>query len=134
MEATDSESPWFQNHGDVNYWNGEYRDGYTNNGNLIGNTTGRLGRSIQCWFNYWFSPRNTLQFGYKHETVSPDFVPQGGAWQDYSVRHEITWTSGLYLNSQLQYEHISRYPLLFSGPQNNLAAVIELGFLPKKQK
>jgi len=31
---------------------------------------------------------NTLQFIYKHNTVSSVFVPQGGAWQDYSLRHE----------------------------------------------
>jgi len=135
LEAASTESPGFRNnHGNLNYWNYEYRDGYTNNGNLIGNTVGRMGRLIQCWFNYWFSPRDTLQFSYKHNTVSPDFVPQGGAWQDYSVRNEISFRSGVYLRSQLQYEHISRYPLLFSGPQNNVAAVVELGLLPTRQK
>jgi len=107
---------------------------YTNNGNLIGNTVGRMGRSIQYWFNYWISPRNTMQFTYKHNTVSQDFVPQGGAWQDYGLRHEIELRSGVYVKSQLQYEHISRYPLLFSHPQSNITAVVELGFVPHKLK
>jgi membrane-associated phospholipid phosphatase len=134
MEAASTESPWFANRGNLNYWNYKYRDGYTSNGNLIGNTVGRMGRSIQCWFNYWISPQNVVQIAYKHNTVSRDFVPQGGAWQDYSVRHEISFPSGLYLKSQLQLEHISRYPLLFPGPQRNVAAVIELGFLPYRFK
>lgn len=134
MEAASTESPGFANHGNLNYWNHEYRDGYTNNGNLIGNTVGRMGRSIQCWFNYWMSPSNFLQFTYKHNTVSSDFVPGGGAWQDYSVGHEITLPSGLYVKSRLQYEHISRYPLLFSGPRHNAAALIELGWLPHRMK
>jgi len=130
MEATSSESPWYPKPANLNYWNATYRDGYTSNGNLIGNTVGRTGRSLQCWFNYWISARTKLQFSYKHSTVSPDFVPQGGAWQDYGLRHEMNLRSGFYLKSQLQYEHISRYPMLFPRPQRNTTALIELGFVP----
>ncbi|MGB9202698.1 MAG: SLBB domain-containing protein [Terriglobales bacterium] len=108
--------------------------GYTNNGNLIGNTVGRMGRLIQFWFTYWISPQNTLQFTYKHSTVNRRFVPQGGAWQDYSLRHEMYLHSGLYVKSQLQYENISRYPLLFPGPQRSVTAIVELGFVPHKSK
>jgi membrane-associated phospholipid phosphatase len=118
----------------LNYWNSTYRDGYTNNGNLIGNTVGRMGRAIQFWFTYWISPQNTLQFTCKHNTVNQRFVPQGGAWQDYSLRHELYLHSGLYVKSQLQYEYISRYPLLFPGPQRNVTAIVELGFVPRKSK
>src|SRR6267378_2362548 len=63
------------NHGLFNYWNTAYHDGNTNGANLIGNAVGREGRTIQCWLRYWISPRNTLQFIYKHNTVSSDFVP-----------------------------------------------------------
>ena len=134
MEAASTESPGLPNRGDLNYWNYTYHDGYTNNGNLIGNTVGRMGRAIQFWFTYWISPKNTLQFTYKHNTVSQDFVPKGGAWQDYAVRHEMYLRSGLYVKSQLQCEHISSYPLLFSGPQSNTTAVVELGFVPHKSR
>jgi len=135
IEAADTESPGQpDNIGNLNYWNHTYRDGYTNDGNLIGNTVGRMGQAIQFWSTYWFSPQNTLQFTYKHSTVSKDFVPQGGAWQDYSLRHEMVLRSGLYLKNQVQYEHISSYPLLFSGPQRNVTAIVELGFLPHRLK
>ena len=93
-----------------------------------------MGRSIQGWFNYWISPRNTLQFTFKHNTVSQHFVPQGGVWQDYGLRQEVELRSGLYLKSQLQYEHISRYPLLFSGPQSNVTATIEMGLVPRRSR
>jgi hypothetical protein len=135
LEAANSESPGQPaNIGNLNYWNSQYRDGYTNNGNLIGNTVGRMGRTIQSWLTYWISPQSTLQFTYKHNSVSRDFVPQGGFWQDYDVRHEMYLASGLYVKSQVQFEHISHYPLLFPGPQNNLTAVVELGFLPHRAK
>jgi len=134
VEAASTESPGFHsgNRGNLNYWNSKYRDGYVNNGNLLGNTVGRDGRSIQYWFTYWFSPRNTLQFAYKHNSVSADFVPQGGAWQDYGLAHQVQFRSGLYIKSNLQYEHISRYPLLFDGREHNTAAVVEFGFTPAR--
>jgi len=136
VEVASTESPgWkFVNQGDLNYWNFTYRDGYTNNGNLIGNTVGRNGRTIQAWFTYWFSPRNTLQFSYRHNSVSADFIPGGGAWQDYSVRSEIYLKSGLYIKSQVQYEHISHYPILFNGTQRNFTTALELGFSPGERK
>jgi membrane-associated phospholipid phosphatase len=134
MEAASTESPGDRYPPLLNYWNSTYRDGYTNGGNLIGNTVGRMGRAIQFWFRYWISPQNTLEFSYKHDTVSRDFVPQGGSWQDYSLRHEMHLHSGFYVRNQLQYEHISRYPLLFPGTQRNLTAVVELGFAPRQSK
>ena len=76
------------NFGIFNYYNTHYPDGNTNGGSLIGNTVGRDGRVIQGWFTYWFSAQDTLQFKYQHSTVSADFIPGGGAWQDYSLRNE----------------------------------------------
>ena len=95
---------------------------------------GREGRSIQSWLTYWISPQNTLQFNYKHSTVSSDFVPGGGAWQDYSVQNEFTLHNGFYMKTSVQYEHISRYPLLFNGPQQNVMATLEVGLYPRKRQ
>ncbi|HTZ75385.1 MAG TPA: capsule assembly Wzi family protein, partial [Candidatus Aquilonibacter sp.] len=119
------------NQGQFVYWNGTYKDGYTDGGNLIGNSVGREGRAIQSWLTYWISANDTLQFNYKHSTVNADFVPGGGAWQDYSVKNEMYWRSGFYLKSEVQFEHISRYPILFDGAKNNVTAILEFGFLPK---
>ena len=122
------------NHGLFNYWNQNYPDGNTNYGFLNGNTVGRDGRAIQSWLTYWISVSNTLQVNYKHSTVAADFVPGGGAWQDYSIQNELTLKSGLYIKTEVQYEHISRFPLLFNGPKNNLTAIFEVGFYPEKKK
>jgi membrane-associated phospholipid phosphatase len=122
------------NNGQFNYWNQTYRDGYTNNGFLIGNAVGRDGRSIQAWFTYWLSPRDTVRLMYRHNTVSSDFLPGGAAWQDYSLRTETYLRSGFYVKGELQYENISRYPLLFDQPQKNFTAILELGFSPREKK
>ncbi len=120
------------NSGLYNYYNYQYPDGNTNRGNLIGNTVGREGRSIQSWFTYWISPRNTLQFIYRHNSVSAQFIPGGGVWQDYGMRGEFYQRNGFYIKSELQYENISRYPVLFSGRQRNVTATLEVGFYPER--
>jgi len=116
------------NKGQFNYWNGNYRDGYTNAGYILGNSVGRDGTTIQGWLTYWFSPQNSVQLVYKNNTVAKDFFPGGGAWQDYAVKSEFHLHSGFYIKSEVQYEHISYYPILFASPQNNVSAIVELGF------
>lgn len=122
------------NLGMFNYWSHVYRDGYTNGGYLIGNAVGRDGRTIQSWLTYWLSPTNNLQLIYKHNSVNSTFIPGGGAWQDYEVKDEFHLRSGLYLKSELQFEHISRYPVLFTSPQNNFTAIVEIGFSPRDKE
>ena len=122
------------NKGEFNYWNNSYRDGYTNAGNIIGNAVGRDGRSVQAWFTYWFSPRNAVQVRYRHNSVAAEFIPGGGAWQDYSASSQFYLRSCLYFKTQVQYEHISRYPLLFTSPQNNVTAIVEIGFSPRERR
>ena len=124
----------FGNHGNFNYWNQNYPDGNTNYGFLIGNTVGREGRAIQSWLTYWISASDTLQVNYKNSSVSSDYIPGGGAWQDYSIRNELTLNNGFYVKGEVQYEHISSFPLLFNGPQHNLTAIVEVGFYPEKKK
>jgi hypothetical protein len=131
IEATSTESPGFNGTaGHLNYWNSLYRDGYTNGGNLIGNVVGRNGQAYEGWLTYWVSPRNTFQFHYKNNSVDRAFIPGGGAWQDYSLSNSLYLKSGFYMKSQFQYEHISHYPILFSGVQRNFTAVLEMGFSP----
>jgi hypothetical protein len=135
IEGTSTESPGQQsNQGNLNYWNSVYREGYTNDGQLIGNTVGRMGRVIQMWSSYWISPRDTVQFVYRHSTVDKAFIPGGGAWQDYGIRSEISLKSGMYVKTLVQYEHISRYAILFNGARSNFTTSLELGFYPGSRR
>jgi membrane-associated phospholipid phosphatase len=139
FEAANTESavigPGEPNIGDLNYWNFTYRDGYTNNRVLIGNVVGRLGQTYNGWLTYWLSSRDTLQLTYTNSSVGTAFMPGGGEWQDYGLKNEIYLKSGLYVKSQVQYEHISHFPILFKGPQSNFSVILEIGFVPdQKQK
>jgi Capsule assembly protein Wzi/PAP2 superfamily len=133
IEGVSTEAPGAiggTNLGKYIYWNFQNQDGNTNYGNLIGNTVGRDGRTIQSWLRYWISPRDTVQLTYKHNSVSPDFIPGGGAWQDYALNYETYLRSGFYVKAQFQYENISRYPILFKDSQKNFTAIVEVGFSP----
>ena len=120
------------NFGRYTYYKFDYPDLDQTYGYLMGNIVGRDGRSIQSWLTYWLSPRNTLQFLYRHNTVASDFIPGGGAWQDYALRNEFYLRNGFYMKGELQYENISRYPVLFKGPQRNVTAILEVGFYPER--
>lgn len=119
-----------QDHGQLNYFNTNYRDGYTNNGNLVGNTVGREGKTIQAWTRYWISPRQTMEFTAKNSEVDTDFIPGGGKWQDYRATHEVALRSGIFFRNFVQFEHIADFPLLFAGARNNVTALFEIGFAP----
>jgi len=121
------------NKGQFTYWNQNYHDGYTNGGFIIGNSVGRDGRAFHGWLTYWLSPSNNLQVFFKNSSVAAQFIPGAGAWQDYGLINEIHSRNGLYMKTEFQYEHISRYPILFSGPQNNFTAIMEAGFQPAKK-
>ena len=47
---------------------------------------------------------------------------------------EIYLHPGFYLKSELQYENISHFPILFTGPQTNVTAIVEAGFMPERRK
>jgi hypothetical protein len=137
MEAANTQIPGQGlggNQGQFVYWNSGYHESNTNNGFLMGNTVGRDGQTLQGWLSYWASPRNTFQLMYKNNFVDPAFIPGGGAWQDYSLQNEFHRRSGLYVKSQLQYEHILHYPLLFNGRQQNVTAIVDIGFMPNHRK
>ncbi len=134
VEVASSESPGFRdNHGNLNYFNFVYRDGYTNNGFLIGNTVGRQGTVVQVSSTYRFSATSYLELGFRNSTVDPEFIPGGGHWQDYSVGHEKRLRSGFYVKSFLQVESIGHYPILFDGSRTNVTASMEIGFSPERR-
>ena len=105
-----------------------FRDGYTNDGNLLASWIGRAGRGGQGWLTYWFSPRSTLQFQYRYQKVDRDFL-QGGHLDDFSLGPKIMLTNQLNVSGNLQLEHWY-FPLLSASGHSNLTAQIQVVFFP----
>lgn len=112
------------------YWDATWITGYQNAGHLMGNWMGRQGQGAQAWTTYWFSPRNKLQFGYRHQKVSQAFIPNGGTLTDASVRAEFWPRSSFSLSASVQYEAWN-FPVIASTQQSNVTSLIQLSFWPK---
>ena len=111
------------------YVNGRYPNGYTNDGNLIGSPLGRGSQGEQAWSTYWFTPRNKLQFSYRHQKVDPLTLAGGGTINDGAVQMNFQLRPNISLNGSVQYEKWN-YPLLASGPQSNVTTSIGFAFVP----
>jgi hypothetical protein len=112
------------------YWDATWITGYQNAGHLMGSWMGRQGQGAQAWTTYWFSPRNKLQFGYRHQKVSQAFIPNGGTLTDASVRAEFWPRSSFSLSASVQYEAWN-FPVIASTQQPNVTSSIQLSFWPK---
>jgi hypothetical protein len=113
------------------YHNATWRNGYTNNGDLIGSWIGRGGQGAQAWTNYWFSPRNRLQFYFRHQKVSQEFIPGGGSLTDAGVRTDYSLRSNLSLSVSVQHERWL-FPVIQPNAARNVTASVGISFEPQK--
>ena len=113
------------------YQNSTWRNGYTNNGDIIGSWIGRGGQGAQAWTNYWFSPRNRLQFYFRHEKVSQEFIPGGGSLTDAGARSDYSLRPNLSLSLSVQHERWL-FPAIQPNIAHNVAASIGIVFEPQR--
>jgi hypothetical protein len=113
------------------YSNTRYLSGYTNNGQLLASWIGREGQGAQGWANYWFSARNRLQFNYRHQKVSHQFIPGGGTLTDVGVRSDYWLRPNLGLSAWVQYERWL-FPVIQSNSARNVTTGVEVQFQPQK--
>ena len=111
-------------------WNVRYVDGYTNNGNILGDATlGRQGIAFRAQSTYWVAADKTIQVGYRNQQVDSMFL-QGGSLRDVYVHSEWTFNKQVSLTSFLQYEWWN-FPLLSNGNQrNNFTASFQVTYRP----
>jgi hypothetical protein len=111
------------------YWDGVWLTGFQNAGHLMGSWMGRQGQGAQAWTTYWLSPRNKVQFGFRHQTVSSQFISNGGNLNDANVRAEFWPNSSLSLSAFVQCETWN-FPVIASSRQSNVTSSIQLSFWP----
>ena len=108
-----------------------WRNGYTNNGNIIGSWIGRGGQGAQAWTNYWLNARSRLQLNFRHQKVSHQFIPQGGTLSDFGIRGDYWFRQRVDLSASLQYERWL-FPVIQPAAQTNVSAFVEIQFQPQK--
>jgi hypothetical protein len=119
-----------QANGGFFYWNVRYLDGYTNQGNIIGNATvGRQGIALRADSTWWFSSDRTIRLGYRSNVSDRDFVG-GGHFNDAHLASDWRLSDAVSLSGFIQYEWWN-FPLLTAGrPQKDLAVSIQLTYRP----
>jgi hypothetical protein len=113
------------------YFNFRFKEGYTNDGTLLGSWIGREGQGAQAWANYWFGARNRLQLNFRHQKVSQQFVPGGGTLTDVGVRGDYWATQQFGFTTSVQYERWL-FPVIQPGAQRDVSASIGIQIQPQK--
>jgi hypothetical protein len=112
------------------YYEIEYKDGYTNKGNLLGSWIGREGKGGQAWLTDWISPKEYIQLGYRNAKVSKNFIPGGTTQNDINVKAVLRLKENLELNAFGQVE-FWKAPVLASGQQHDFTGSFQLTYFPK---
>ena len=112
------------------YYEYEYKDGYTNKGNLFGSWMGREGKGGQVWLTDWLSPKEYIQLGYRNAKVSKTFIPGGTTQNDINIRAVLRLKDDLELNAFGQAE-FWKVPALASGPKNDFTGSFQLTYFPR---
>ena len=113
------------------YHNDRFLSGYTNDGNLIGSWIGREGQGAQAWATYWLNPKNKVQFNFRHQKVSQQYIPGGGTLADLGVSADYWVRANLGISAKVQYERWL-FPVTQPNQSKNVAATVELLFAPKQ--
>ncbi len=113
------------------YFNDRYINGYTNQEQLIGSWIGRQSQGAQAWANYWFNAKNRLQFNYRHQKVSQQFIPGGGTLTDIGVRNDYWLRPTIGLSTTVQVERWL-FPIIQPSASKNVSATVEIQFQPQK--
>jgi hypothetical protein len=131
FEAVNTDPDTGRSHGgQFYYWDLLfYRDLSLNDGKLIGSWIGREGQGYQAWTTYHFSSRNNLQFGYRHATIAPDFIPHGESVNDGFVDANWWVRDDFSVRANVQYENWFA-PFLAANRQTDWTSSVELTFWP----
>jgi membrane-associated phospholipid phosphatase len=113
------------------YSNDRFKSGYTNDGNLIGSWIGREGQGAEAWTNYWLNAKSKIDLNFRHQKVSPQFIPDGGTLTDVGVSADYWLRSSLGISARVQYERWL-FPVIQPNASKNVTGALQITFEPHK--
>ena len=114
------------------YYEGIQRQGYTNNGALIGDWIGREDKGGQGWITYHLSGNEWVQVGVRNQKAAKDFIPGGTTLNDVNFQMVKRLRKDLELNGQFTFEHW-KAPIYLNGQQTVTSTTLQLTWYPKRQ-
>jgi hypothetical protein len=111
------------------YWNNQYRDAYTNNGNIFGSWVGRDARAYTASSTYWRSAKDKIVASYSQIKTGSNFIPGGGTQTDVAVTWQWAFGPEVLANVSSQWERI--YLPVLGGPHTDVAVGFGVTITPR---
>lgn len=108
------------------------RQGYTNNGSLLGDWIGREDKGGQGWITYHLSGNEWVQVGVRNQKAAKDFIPGGTTLNDVNFQVVKRLRKDLELNGQFAFEHW-KAPIYLNGQQSVTSTTVQLTWFQKRQ-
>ena len=125
------------------YWEGIQKQGYTNQGQLLGDWIGREGKGGQAWITYHLSGNEWIQVGARNQKNAKDFievpatkttpaVEYGTTLNDISFQAVKRIGRDFEINGSFTYEHY-KAPIYLPGQQTVTTTNIQLTWFPQRK-
>jgi hypothetical protein len=116
--------------GQLAYWETIQKQGYTNNGFIMGDWIGREAKGGQAWLTYHFSGNEWIQLEYLNKKTPANFIPGGTTQNQFKASVVKRLGKDVELNAWFQYEGW-KAPVYRPGLQKNTSTAVQLTWYPK---
>ena len=120
------------NGGEYMYWETIERQGYTNNGQLIGDWIGREDKGGQAWITYHLGGNEWIQSSYRHQKAAKDFIPGGTTLNDFGVQMVKRVGRDLEIRGEFGVEHW-KIPIYLEGRNTVTTTTVQLTWFPRQR-
>jgi len=129
------------------YYEGLQRNGYTNNGQIMGDWIGREGKGGQGWITWHLSGNESIQVNARHQKVAKDFIPGstteidpatgfyvngGTTLNDVGFQAVKRLRNDFEISGNFTYEHW-KAPIYLPGQQTVTTTTIKLTWYPERK-
>ncbi|HVZ82351.1 MAG TPA: capsule assembly Wzi family protein [Terracidiphilus sp.] len=140
VEAVSTDPPIANSNGGVfMYYESIVRQGYTNNGNLMGDWIGREGKGGQAWLTWHLSGNEWIQLNARNQKVAKDFVPGGTTLNDFGVQAVKRIGRDFEVNGRFNYQrwnapiYPTGTPVYPSPDHTTTVTTIQLTWFPQRK-
>jgi hypothetical protein len=116
--------------GQFNYYEIIQRQGYTNQGFIMGDWIGREAKGGQAWLTYHLSGNEWVQLEYLNKKTPHDFVPLGTTQNEFKATFVKRIGRDVELNAWVQYERW-KAPIYLPGPQSDTVGAFQVTWYPQ---
>ena len=131
VEASSTDTSTLRSlNGAFNYFEGIQRNGYTNQGFIMGDWVGREAKAGDAWLTYHLSGNEWVQLSYLYKKTPKDFIQSGTTQNQFKLDVVKRLRPDLELDAWYQYEHWIA-PVYQTSHQTDNVFAFQFTFYPK---